>query len=232
MEVEPPGRRDLLREEAPDAAPVDPPDDLADEVAVEAGLLAVPGPRLPERRRRGEQPGEVFPVEERLGRLRLAEGEDPRLVGQQVADERPLLPGLRVFRPVAGDGRVQVEFAAFGEEERARGHERLRHRVGVRDRVLRPGQTGLRIGVSAPEIDDEPPVQVDGDGGPQLAPLREAALERLPDGREGRLAEAVNARAHRRSMPGNARAVLFSAAKTKSESGSRKALSLPVLCTW
>ena len=98
----------------------------------------------------------------------------------------------------------------------------------MRDRVLLPRRAGLGIGVPAPEIDDELPVQVHGDGGAQLAPLGEAALEGIADGREGGLAGAVNAHAHGPSMPGNARAVLFSAAKTKSESGSRKALSLPV----
>ena len=117
MKVESPRLRDLLREEAADAPPVDPANDLADEVAVEAGLLAVLRPRLPERRRRREQPRQAVPVEECLGRLRVTESEDAGLVRQHLADERRLLPGLGVLGPVTGNGRLQVELATVGEEK-------------------------------------------------------------------------------------------------------------------
>jgi hypothetical protein len=69
---------------------------------------------------------------------------------------------------------------------------------------------------------------VDGEGGAQLAPFREAALEGLADGRERRLAGAVNAHAHRAGMAGSGPSRAILGVDNQSESGSRKALSLPV----
>ena len=70
-----------------------------------------------------------------------------------------------------------------------------------------------QVGETAPEIDDEPAVQVDGDGRarfPLQAAHLEAPLERLGHRRESRLAESVRLDAHRGSMRGNPCALLFS----------------------
>ena len=83
----------MARQEASEAAPVDAADDLPDEMPVEAGALGVAGARLPERCFRGQQLRQALPVEERGGWLRIPEGEQPALVGEEVTDERKFLPG-------------------------------------------------------------------------------------------------------------------------------------------
>ena len=210
VEVEPPGRGQLLGEEAAERPAVDAPDDLADEMAVEAGDLAVPRPGHQERRLRRQQLDDALPVEQRLGRLRFLEDEQPGLVGEQVADERRLLARARVLGPDARDGGVEVELAPIGEQQGARGDERLRDRVGVRDRVLLPGPAEDGVGEPRPEIDDRRPVQVDRDRGAELSALLEALLERVTDGREGGIAGSMRLDGHGGSMPGNAPALLFS----------------------
>ena len=95
------------------------------------------------------------------------------------------LPALCVLRPQSATGRVEVELAPIGEQQGARGHERLRDRVGVGDRVLLPGPAGDGVGQPGPEIDDQRPVQVDRDRRAELSALLEAARERLTYGREG-----------------------------------------------
>ena len=151
-----------------------------------------------------------LPVEQRLGRLRLPEDEQPGLVREEVADERALLAPARVLRPEVCDPGVEVKLAAIGKEKGARCDQRLRDRVGVRDRVLLPRKTGDRVGEAAPEVDDEGAVQMDCDGGAELPALLEAARERLVDCREGGIAESMRLDGHGGRMPGNAPALLFS----------------------
>ena len=163
---------------------------------MEERLLGRRRPRLEQRRLGREQRDEPFPVEQRLGRLRLAEHDQARLLGQHVAHERPFLPGLAVLGPVAHDRRIELEHAPLGEQQRAGRGERLRDGVRVHDRVLLPRHACERIGVSRPEVDREPAVEPDGHRGAELAALLEAGGERGTHGRELRLAEAVHLDSH------------------------------------
>ena len=115
---------------------------------------------------------------------------------EHVADERRLLARLRVLGPVAGDRRVELEQAALGEQPGARGGERLRDRVDVRDRVPPPRRAGDGVGETGPEVDREPAVEPDGDRGAELAALLEPGRERVADGVEPRVAATVELGLH------------------------------------
>src|SRR5262249_27757830 len=131
VEVEPPARGDLLAPERPERAAVGAADELAAKVPVEERVLAVHGARLPPRSLGREQPARPLPVEEHLGGLRVAEGDQPGLVAQRLPNRDLLLPGLRELRPPPGNGIAERERAAVDQHEDAERRHRLRHRVDV-----------------------------------------------------------------------------------------------------
>jgi hypothetical protein len=113
-------------------------------------------------------------------------------VGEQVADEHPLLPGGRELGPVRCYRLVDVEPTVAGQEVRRQGRDALGRRHGDADGVLVPRAIVLRIGVAAPEVDHRLAADGDGDRRPQLAPLREVALELVGDTVEAVVAMALN----------------------------------------
>ena len=107
VEVEPVRAADLLAQERPQRAAVDPADHLADQVAVEQRRLAAAVTRLPQRRLRGDQRAHPVPVEQRLRRRRLLQQRVPGLVAEHLAQRRR----RDHLRPVRRQRRVEVEHA-------------------------------------------------------------------------------------------------------------------------
>jgi hypothetical protein len=84
-------------------------------------------------------------------------------VGEEPADRDALLAVGRELRPVGGDGRVEVELAALGQQVGAGGDDALGRGVDDLQGVALPGAAGPRVGDAAPQVDDLPAVQVDAD---------------------------------------------------------------------
>ena len=164
---------DLVAEVGADAAAADAAHQLADEPAEAQRVIAVLRARLPPRRLRGVGARHGVPVEERRGRQRRVDGDEPRAVVEQPAHGDRSLVRLRELGPVARHRRVEVELALVCEPVRAeRGHA-LRGREQVHDRVGRPGARAGRVRVAAPEVDHAPAVERDGHRGAELLGVRE-----------------------------------------------------------
>src|SRR5260370_42346914 len=91
---------DLVVEIRPDALAGDTSNYLPDEPSVGQSVIAMLGPRLPERLLGRERRDHRIPVEDRLARKRLANSRQTRAMVQQLAHGDPVLAMLREFRPV------------------------------------------------------------------------------------------------------------------------------------
>src|SRR5262245_20971919 len=122
-------------------------------------------------------------------------------MGQEVAYGQAFLVRLSELRPVSGDRRVQIEQSGLDEAQRADRADRLTNRIEVNDRIALPRSRPRRVGVAAPEIDDGPAVDVDGQRRAHLEARDERLGERVAHGLERSVTVAVHDRAslaHRR----------------------------------
>ena len=170
---------DLLTQERAEAASVDAPDDLADEVSEERCVLTVACARRPPWLLALERPHDAVPVVERLGRKGFSQAEQPGLVSEQPAHAHLGLPGLREGRPVPSDRCIEVDLSGVDESKQTGRSEGLRHGVDVHDRLARPWLAGRRL--ARPEVGHGPAIVIAGDGCPGLAEVVEGAAERLGD---------------------------------------------------
>src|SRR5580692_10373721 len=150
-EVQPERAADLLAQEPSDAAPVDPADQLADQVAVEQRRFAVVGTGLPRRLLRGQQRAQVVPVVEGLGGHLPVEYHHSGLMRKHVADRGR---GAE-FGPVPLHGRVQGEPSRLDQAQGADGRERLADRIGLDQAVGLPRLLPFGVGVAAPQVDHQ-----------------------------------------------------------------------------
>ena len=149
-EVEAERAADLVPEEASERTAVHPPHELADEVPVEQGRLAVRRSGRPCRLLAGEQRAQLLPVVEDLGRCRLVERDDPGLMREHMPNGRRCAE----VGPVALHRRIEVESTSVDEQQRADRRERLADRVRHDDAVLPPRLRTGCVGPAAPEVDD------------------------------------------------------------------------------
>ena len=184
VEVDAGGLPDLLAQEGTEAAAVDASHEFADEEALGVGVVAVAGAGLPERFAGGERRADGVPVDDRARRQLGGEARQPGLVGEQVAHGKLRLAGLREFGPVARDGGVEVDRAALDKPQGADRGDRLADGVEVGDGVALPRAGARRVGVAAPEVDDDAAVDGDGERRTDLAGLGEDAGEGFTDGVE------------------------------------------------
>ena len=84
------------------------------------------------------------------------------------------------FRPVFGNRRIEVEFAAVGQEEGGQRSHGLRGRIDVDDRVLFPGPRLLDIGMATPEVDDGFAILGDAEGRANVCARVQMRLELVP----------------------------------------------------
>jgi hypothetical protein len=181
VEVEPGRPGDLLGEERPDAAPADPPDDLADEPAVGPAVVPVGGARLPHRplgRQRGRH---RVPGQQVIQRDGVVDDRQPGPVRQQPANGDACLARRRELGPVGGHRLIQVELAPLREQVRAGRRGGLGRRVHQLQRVPGPGPAGRGIGQAAPQVDHLAAVPVHADRRPHVTAALEVSAERLPD---------------------------------------------------
>lgn len=116
-------------------------------------------------------------------------------MGQEIAYRDLRLARLGEVGPVSSDRRVELEQGGLDETERADGGDRFPDRVEIDDRVAVPRSRPRSVGVAAPQVDDRPPVDVDGERGPDLGARDENRRERLAHALESALAESANDRA-------------------------------------
>src|SRR5262249_41093997 len=143
-EVEPERLRDLVMEEGSKRLPGYSTDDLADEESEGERLVAVPRPRLPERRLGRERARHQIPVEERGRGQGLADRRQSGLVREEHRDGDAVLPLLPELGPVADDRCVEVEETAGGEDVRAQRGGALGGGPHMRERVRLPELAGVR----------------------------------------------------------------------------------------
>ena len=73
--------------------------------------------------------------------------------------------------PVFGDGRVDVELAFLNQAVSAEGDQALGRRIDVDEGVAVPLALARLVVPAAPEVDDGLSVEVDADGGADVAAL-------------------------------------------------------------
>ena len=114
-----------LAEVLAECAAGDAADDLAEDEAEAHHVIALRGAGLPPRFGCCDVAADPVPVE-RLGRREPDAGtDDAGAVAEHRGDGDVLLSGLGEFGPVVGDGGVEVEFAAVGEQVNAGASQRF-----------------------------------------------------------------------------------------------------------
>ena len=164
--------RHLGGEEAAQAAPADPPHQLADQPAERDPVVAVAGSGFPGRLARrhaggdglGVVPARTVPAQQRIG---PGQPDGARLVAEELAHRGRRLARLPELGPVAHHGRVEVELAPVLEHVGAQ----RRHALGRRHDHA-PGRFLPRppvAGPAGPEVDDALAVH---EGAERAAPCR------------------------------------------------------------
>jgi hypothetical protein len=168
-------------------------------------VIAVRAARLPPRLLLRQQPCHLAPVVDRLDRDLLRDGAEPGLVREQPAHRQLALAALRELRPVARDGRVEVERALVHEAVRGDRRDALGRRVDVRERVALPGLRALRVHEARPEIHHRLAFEREAERGADLVAAFELLGERVAHARELRMAAALDL-GHHSSSSGSAKA--------------------------
>ena len=156
VEVEAQGRGDFVLKELSQAAMtrIDPAQQLAFVVAEADRVIGLPRAGLPHRFLAGQHHRQTIEVGDQAPVHRLIEGEQARLVSQELADGDGLFSLLGKLRPVAADALLVVEPApGMGDRQGHRG-QALGSRVDQDHRVLLPGLTGRLVPDTAPQVDD------------------------------------------------------------------------------
>ena len=185
-------RRSRQAKNVPRERPRDPADDLADQVAVRDGVVPVRRAGLPERGLGGQGLGDGVPGPDLLGAQPGIDRWQAGLVRQQVADGHVVLAGLGELGPIGRHGRVHVELTPLGQQVGAHGRRALGR---GEDDLQRVGPVrGRPPDVERPtdDVDDLVAVDVDAEAGSDLTALREVGGERVPDGLEAGLDQAVD----------------------------------------
>ncbi len=188
------GRRDLRREELAQTDPGDAADHSTDEVPevrrVVAGRRAgfPPGCLLREQVLR---PDGVADVGERH---RLLPTAHTRRVTEDVTHQHRALAVRRELRPVAGDGRVQIELPTIDQQQRRECRHGLRQRVRVDDSVLDPRGARVDVRDTAPQVDHGLPLGYHTHRRPDVGAVVEVALQQVPQTRERGVGEALDGR--------------------------------------
>jgi len=131
-------------------------------------MIARCGFRLPPRRLGCHTGGGRLPVVQILDGGRLAEPGNAGGVRHQLADQDVLLAGRGELRPVPGDRRVDVKLAPVGKHQRREAGHRLGRGPDVGDGALGPRGRPLLVAETAPQVDDDVPVDVQDQRRPQL----------------------------------------------------------------
>jgi hypothetical protein len=153
---------DLLAQEAPDRLAGHAADHFAEQITDVDGVVGAVCAGRPRGLLLFERLDVLLPTEPGAGRGAVAI-DHAAGVRQDVADKDPLFAGLREFRPVVGDGRVEVDLAAIDENVHAQCAHAFRERVHDDDGVFFPRHSARDVFVSAPKIDDFLAVLVDAD---------------------------------------------------------------------
>ena len=192
MDVGPERPRHLRPEPRSERRAGHPAHDLAHQVAEGVHVVAVRGVGDPPWRLPFERLHHHVPVEHGTIGQRIADGRETGAMGKDLADRDALLAGATEPGPVADDLGIQVEKTAFDELEDADRTEPLPHREEVDQRVPTPGATTGRVRPAAPQVDDDPPADRDGDRRTDVAPVGEVPHEGVADRGESRVADAVD----------------------------------------
>ncbi len=126
---------DLLAQEAAHRLVGDAADHLAEQVADVDRVIGAEGARLPGGLLLLQCLDMFVPAEPGAGRGAVAI-DDAAGVREDMADQHALLAGLREFRPVVGDGRIEIDFAAVDEDVHAQRTHAFGDRVHDDDGVF------------------------------------------------------------------------------------------------
>ena len=162
--------RDLVLKELSEAAMprIDAPQQLAFVEPEREGVIGLTRAGLPRRLLTGEHHREAIEIRDHAPIDGLVEREQPRLVGEQLANGDLLFAVLRELGPVRGDPLFVVEPAArVGDGQGHRG-QALGGRVDEHHRVPLPRLARLLVPDPAPEVDDLLAVVVGAAGAAQL----------------------------------------------------------------
>src|SRR5215208_271743 len=141
-------------------------------------MIRLPCPRFPRWFVAGHHCRQSIEVRDHAAIDRLVEGEQPGLMGEELAYGDLLFALLRELWPVDGDALFVVQPAArMGDGQGHRG-EPLGGRVNDDHRVLFPGLTRRLVSNTAPEVDNFLAAIVGAAGATELPTLREVLFER------------------------------------------------------
>src|SRR6185437_11704841 len=136
---------------------------------------------------------EPVPVEHVRRRQPLGDGRHPSGVAEGMPDGGGVFAVRVELRPVPPDRRVKVDLSGRDVPEDGEGRERLARRERGHERVGGPRPRTSDVGPPTPHVDDEPPLNVDGEGGARLFSAGEELLERVTDGPKRRINKSIHA---------------------------------------
>ena len=152
-------------------------------VLVEAerdGVVRLPLPGRPDGTLALHDAGQAIEIGHHLGVDPLVEGEEPGLVGQELADGDVLLAGLSELGPVGGHPLVVVEQAAGVQQRQDEGRQSLGGGVDQGHGVGAPGRRG-RLGPAPRPTGPRPPRRRRPRRPPRpVRPARRSSRQRRP----------------------------------------------------
>ena len=141
------------------------------------GVIGLTRPGLPRRLLTGEHDRQAIQIRDHAPIDGLIEGEQPRLVGEELAHGDLLFALLRELGPVRGDPLFVVEPAArVGDGEGHRG-QALGGRVDEHHGVPLPRLARLLVPDTAPQVDDLLAVVIGAAGAAQFVPSERSSRQ-------------------------------------------------------
>ena len=194
VEVESEGRGDFVLKELSQAAMlrIDPAQQFAFVVAEGDRVIGLPRARLPGRFLASQDDRQAIEICDHAPVHRLIEGEQARLVSQELADGDGLFSLLGKLRPVLADALLVVEPAPGMGDRQSHRSQALGCRVDQDHGVLFPRLTGRLVPHTAPQVNDLLASVVHATGAAQFVSPRKILSERVSHGIKARAHMAFN----------------------------------------
>ena len=177
MEVQPQWACHPRHDRLPRPAPVGATQQFANQPAVGDRLIAVALARCPPRGFCRQGIDHQLPVVQRLGGQHFADGGQPGLVAEQLAQRDRVLASSGKLRPVLGYRRIELELAFGHQLQGSHCREGLGAGEQVDDGIAVPGLGTVLVGSTGPQVDDGLPADLDAQPGTTLLRIIEQGGE-------------------------------------------------------
>ena len=139
------GLGNALANKGAGVAAVGPANQLANNPAIGRSAVTDVGTRFPPQGLGRHDVGHCIPVVHDGRATGQSQRRDTGGMAQHLAQGDVLLAALGKFRPIMGNGLVQLQLALFHQHQRRDGGEGFDAAIGVNQRVMMPGLVALKI---------------------------------------------------------------------------------------